>query len=325
MIKISVAIAAFNGSKYLSDQLASIAQQTILPDEVIICDDCSNDNTVEVAKSFERIAPFSLNIIKNDFNLGYVQNFGRALAACSGSLVFLCDQDDFWLPGKIESLIYYFESNPRAVLAIHDLEFCSMDLTPIGQTKIGRMSSGCNIERDYVVGMATVIRTEFLLLCLPIPDLPGVTHDRWLHDCALAVGGKIVVDEVLALYRRHAQNATASKAVNADFVTNKWSFLWERFKEPSRVKMLKEVPASPLASWLSRQRQVLIDKGYLDASRIDALIVQENLKTEVLRERNRLLQLPRWRRVVGVAKLLYTDGYKQFFSWKSALKDLLTL
>jgi len=322
---VSVAIATYNGARYIREQLVSIARQTVLPFELILCDDVSTDNTVEIAEQFSKDTSFAVKVFRNHANLGYAQNFNKALQLCSGDIVFLCDQDDVWLPIKIESVLKCFETHPRAVLVIHDLEFCSESLEPIGQTKLERISMGGNIQRDYVVGMATAIRGDFLRQCLPIPDQHGVSHDRWLHDCAFAVGGKFVFNEVLALYRRHSQNTTASKAVNVDFVTNKWTFLWERFKEPSRVKMLREFPPSPLASWLSRQRQLLIDEGFLDASRVDTLIAQESLKTEVLRERNRLLQLPRWRRIVGVVKLLYSGGYKQFFSWRSALKDLIAI
>lgn len=324
-INVSVAIATYNGERYIHEQLASIARQTVLPFELIICDDVSTDKTAEIAEQFAKDTSFTVKVVRNDVNLGYAQNFNKVLHLCSGDIVFLCDQDDVWLPNKIERVLRCFERQARAVLVIHDLEFCTESLEPIGQTKLERMSMGSNIQRDYVVGMATAIRGDFLRLCLPIPDQPGITHDRWLNDCALAVGGKFVFDEVLALYRRHAQNAAASKAVNVDFVTNKWTFLWARFKEPSQVKMLKEVPPSPLASWLYRQRHVLIDEGFLDASRVDTLIAQEILKIEVLRERSRLLQLPRWRRIFGVLKLFYSGGYKQFFSWRSALKDLMAI
>jgi len=87
--------------------------------------------------------------------------------------------------------------------------------------------------------------------------------------------------------------------------------------------MLQAVSPSPLGVWLARQRQVLIAKGYLDEVRLDALIARENFKTQVIRERNRLLQLPRLRRVWSVARLMCSGGYAKFFSWKSALKDLI--
>ena len=322
-MSISVALATFNGAQYLSEQLQSIAYQTILPNEVIICDDGSNDNTIEVAESFAKEVSFRVKIVQNSVNLGYAQNFNKALNLCTKKIVFLCDQDDYWLPNKIERVLLSFVKYPKAVLAIHDLDFCKEDLSPVGQTKIERMLLGQNIEKSYVVGMATAIKKDFLRLCLPIPNISGVTHDRWLHNCALAVDGKIIINEVLAMYRRHGENVTANTAVNLSLVLNKWTYLWARFKEPSRVKFLENVHQSPLASWLSEHRQVLLESGYLDESRLQLLIDQECLLNNVLNERNRLLQLARWRRVPAVFKLLYDGSYKSFFSWKSALKDLV--
>jgi len=321
--KVSVAIATYNGSKFLGEQLNSLVGQTCFPSEVVIADDGSTDDSVEIAEVFAGTAPFAVTVLRGERNLGLVRNFNKALSSCNGGIIFLCDQDDVWLPRKIERMLKVFAEHPNAVLAIHDLEFCREDLSLIGQTKIERIRSGQDVQRDYVVGMATAIRGEFLRLCLPIPDVPGVTHDQWLHDCALAVGGKVIVNEVLALYRRHSHNATASSAGNAGVVTNKWMSLWARFKEPSRVKMLRDVPPSPLGAWLARQRQILIEKGYLDEVRLDALIARENLRTEVVCERNRLLKLPRWRRVMSVARLICSGGYAKFFSWRSALKDLI--
>lgn len=320
---ISVVLACYNGERYLSAQLNSIRAQCMCPSEVIVSDDCSCDATLEVAENFSRSCSFFVSVLKGGENLGYSMNFNRALQICSGDFVFLCDQDDVWLPNKLERMLEIFTSRPDIVLAIHDLEFCDENLSPIGQTKIERMSAGQDIQQDYVVGMATAIRGDFLRLCLPIPDLPGVTHDRWLHDCALAVNGKLVVKEVLALYRRHGQNAAADRAVNAGFVTNKWTFLWERFKEPSRLKMQVYIPDSPLAEWLSRQREALIGGGYIDEARLESLIVGEILRVDVLRERHRLLQLPRWRRLSSIIRLLLSGGYMRFFSWKSAVKDLI--
>jgi glycosyltransferase involved in cell wall biosynthesis len=320
---VSVAIATYNGGAYLQEQLESIARQTVLPTEVVICDDASSDNTVAVIKEFASCAPFPVRLLVNEHNVGYTQNFNRALEECKSEIVFLCDQDDVWLPEKIERTLELFRNNPLVVLTIHDLAFCSKELIPVGQTKLERMSDGYEIMRDYVVGMATAVRRSFLQMCLPIPNQAGMAHDRWLHDCALAVEGKVIVEEVLAQYRRHNTNATAESAVNVGFMTNRWTFLWDRFREPSKIKLLPSIPDSPLSDWLSERRHELIMDGYLKSEDIDALIKRENEKTMVLRERNRLLQLSRWRRVVPVARLFCKGGYHKFFSWGSAVKDLV--
>lgn len=198
----SVAVASFNGESYIYDQLLSVQRQTNPPVEIVVFDDLSEDGTLSVVQRFAQESVVSVRLEQQKENVGYIRNFSSALSSCSGDVVFLCDQDDVWLPNKIERMLAVFASRPDIVLAIHDLEFCDENLSPIGQTKIGRMSTGQDIQRDYVVGMATAVRGDFLRLCLPIPDVPGVTHDKWLHDCALAVNGKLVVREVLALDRK---------------------------------------------------------------------------------------------------------------------------
>ena len=173
----SVALTTYNGERYLSEQLRSLAEQTVLPDELVVCDDVSTDNSIGVLKEFAEWAPFPVRILVNDTNLGYSQNFNRALSSVSGDYVFPCDQDDVWFPTKIEEMLEVLRGNPEVQVAIHDLEYCKSDLTPIGQTKIERMRESFDLQRSYVVGMATVIRRGFLDRCLPVPDAEGISFD----------------------------------------------------------------------------------------------------------------------------------------------------
>jgi len=316
-------MTTFNGVAHVKQQLESFKAQTRLPDEVIICDDGSTDETVEVSRQFGVNAPFSVNLHVNEHNLGYTKNFMSSLSLCTGDVIFLSDQDDVWLPNKIERVLEEFEKHPRAMLIIHDLEFCDEHLRPIGQTKIKRMTSGHNVYRDYVVGMATAIRGDFLRLCLPVPDVPGLAHDRWLHDCALAIQGKVVLEEPLALYRRHAGNATADTVVNSALINNKWAYFFARLNEPSLLKKTPPPSSSPLISWLSENRETLLARGYIDELTLQNRMARENRKMDVIRTRSQLLQRPRLLRVIGIAKLLLSCGYSEFFSWKSAIKDLL--
>ena len=95
-MKISIAMTAFNGAKYINEQLNSFASQTRLPDEVVVCDDISSDDTFEILDNFARSAPFKMIVVRNNKNLGYTKNFEKALSLCSGDLIFLSDQDDIW-------------------------------------------------------------------------------------------------------------------------------------------------------------------------------------------------------------------------------------
>src|SRR4051812_44291759 len=99
-LTISVAMGAYNGEAFIGEQLASIAGQSKLPIELVICDDASTDSTVNRIEEFARAAPFPIRTYRNEANLGVAGNFGRAIGLCNGDLIALSDQDDVWKPGK---------------------------------------------------------------------------------------------------------------------------------------------------------------------------------------------------------------------------------
>src|ERR1700761_4532631 len=100
--KISVALCTFNGELFLRQQLASIQQQTRLPDELLVCDDGSSDQTLTIVREFAASAPFPVKLFENEQNLGFAANFERAIRLCEGSLIALCDQDDIWYPTRLQ-------------------------------------------------------------------------------------------------------------------------------------------------------------------------------------------------------------------------------
>lgn len=112
-MKISVALACYNGEKYIIDQLHSIMEQTRQVDEVIINDDCSPDKTAELVKNFiskNNLKSWRIKI--NDKNLGFAENFRNAIDQCTGDVIFLCDQDDIWISNRVEVMMSIMELNP---------------------------------------------------------------------------------------------------------------------------------------------------------------------------------------------------------------------
>ena len=97
-MKISVAMCTFNGSRYLEEQLGSVAQQSLSPFELVVCDDGSTDATVEIVHRFALRSPFPVYLHQNVTNLGSTRNFEQAIQLCRGEAIALCDQDDYWLP-----------------------------------------------------------------------------------------------------------------------------------------------------------------------------------------------------------------------------------
>ena len=99
---ISVAMCTYNGEKYIQEQLESIIYQSVPPDEIVICDDCSNDATLEIVKDILNSYDGIVQLVSNKHNLGYRKNFEKAISLCHGDIIFLSDQDDVWSSNKIE-------------------------------------------------------------------------------------------------------------------------------------------------------------------------------------------------------------------------------
>ena len=117
-------MCTYNGAGFLQQQLDSLVNQTRKPDEIIICDDCSKDQSVAIAQYFAKQHPdITIRVVQNPQNLGYVKNFEKAISLCTQDIIFLCDQDDLWQPEKIENMVAVFDAEPAVGLVLHD--FCS--------------------------------------------------------------------------------------------------------------------------------------------------------------------------------------------------------
>ncbi|WP_318582283.1 glycosyltransferase [Bacillus paranthracis] len=111
---ISIIMATYNGSHYLKEQLESIANQTIKPEEIVIVDDCSADNTIEIIENFKRNnKDFSIKLILNEKNMGPAISFAKGVLESKGDFIFFCDQDDIWFENKIEEVLTIFKNNPK--------------------------------------------------------------------------------------------------------------------------------------------------------------------------------------------------------------------
>ena len=113
-MRISVAMTTYNGEKFVEKQMLSILNQSQTPDEVIIFDDCSTDNTHSIIQQF--ITSHGLNnwiLQSNKKNTGYIQNFYNAIQACSGDVIFLCDQDDSWEIEKVKTMVQILSEHPE--------------------------------------------------------------------------------------------------------------------------------------------------------------------------------------------------------------------
>ena len=120
-MKTSVALCTFNGEKFLQEQLSSILLQSVSVNEIVVCDDGSTDQTIEILKNYQGKFPKLFRIYRNEKNLGYVLNFEKAMSLCSGDIIFLCDQDDLWEKNKVEVVLEHFKTNKKINVLCHNI------------------------------------------------------------------------------------------------------------------------------------------------------------------------------------------------------------
>ncbi len=227
--KISIAMAAYNGERFIREQLESFALQTRLPDELVVSDDASTDRTVEIVRQFTVRAPFPVRVVMNERNLGMTKNFERAISECTGDIIFTSDWDDVWYREKIRTMEEAFERWPTAGLAVSKLDFVDADLRPIKlrlrwflrELAYRPWSSRKSFARGksfnhYFLpqGCTMAFRSKFKDLVLPLPDHAdferrGGTWDFFIGWCICASGaGAVLIPEALMAYRRHPKALT---------------------------------------------------------------------------------------------------------------------
>ena len=210
-MQISVALCTFNGARYLAQQLESIAAQSFLPCELVVCDDGSHDRTVEILQGFVSRAPFPVHVCVNEFRLGVVANFHKAIQLCKGDLFAFSDQDDVWLPHKLESAERLIRESvdPPTTLYCSRLKYVHSALEDIAissfPAQIGFHNAAVeNIATGCSVVFGAEIRRRFL--CAAPENM--IMHDWWAYLIATAYGEVVFDPEPGVLYRQHGQNVT---------------------------------------------------------------------------------------------------------------------
>lgn len=204
---ISVCIATFNGEKFIPEQLNSILPQLNDEDEIIISDDSSTDNTINIIKSYK---DNRIKILSNNKFHSPVLNFENAIKQAKGEFIFLCDQDDVWLPNKIMVMKEYLK---KYTLVVSDCNIVDTNLNIIEKSffKLNKSYPGFwkNLYRNSYIGCCMAFRKEILAHILPFPhNIP--MHDIWIGLLAELNGNVHFIDEPLMLYRRHGNNASFS-------------------------------------------------------------------------------------------------------------------
>jgi glycosyltransferase involved in cell wall biosynthesis len=217
-LSLSIALATYNGERYLAEQLDSITRQTRLPDELVISDDASVDTTRAIVLDFARHASFPVRLLINSERLGSTRNFEVAISACDGDIIFLCDQDDVWYPDKIALIEKRFMDDPGVGVVFTDADVVDQNLHPLGlclweavrfrppeQIQVEAGDAFSVLLRRYVVTGATMaFRSRYRDLLLPIPDI--WVHDAWIAMLMGATSNLAALPTPLIAYRQHGAN-----------------------------------------------------------------------------------------------------------------------
>jgi glycosyltransferase involved in cell wall biosynthesis len=331
-IRISAAMATYNGAKYLGAQLASLAAQEHLLTELIVCDDGSSDTTVALLRTFAETAPFPVHIYENERNLGYSENFLKAAKLCMGDWVAFCDQDDVWLPNKLSDAADAIERHRDASLILQNSSLCNEDLTKLGRLfpasiKVGRHGEGSQYGFWVWPGFLKTIKGSLLHELdnsqRPPNYFPGhgvQSHDKWTCMVANAIGGIVVLDRPAALYRRHdaaltgqyLEQTASERIAKAMFVgADHYAFLSTVAKSTAQY-LAQMADACNRKEWSIKLREAA--RGFLRIAQI-----QKN--------RASLYCAPSFiGRVKNFLSILIHGGYVGpaliAMGWKSAAKDL---
>ena len=217
-MKSSICMTSYNGSKYIKEQIDSILSQIDNEDEIIICDDSSTDNTVEVINN---IVDGRIKLFINKNNIGVLNNYANCLSKASNELIFLSDQDDIWNCDKVAKIKDKFNENPDVTLVLTNAMIIDGENNII-QTSFLNLNNGKsngviraleNIVKNKYLGGAIAFKRSELRYILPFVDrLP--MHDMWIGILNDIYGKTYYIDEALIQYRRHDSNVSPYKHKN---------------------------------------------------------------------------------------------------------------
>jgi len=215
-MRISIAMCTYNGQQFLQRQLDSFAAQTFPPQELVVCDDGSTDDTLAIVARFAERAQFPVRIFRNSHNLGPAKNFEQAINLCGGDLIALSDQDDEWYPGKLAEFQRFFERFPEAIVAFSDADLIDEHSVPL-QKKLWRSVRFSDpnptphmdasifavlLKLNHIATGATMVfRSQFRHQFIPIPG--SWLHDAWIIWLAASCGCAGLVPKAQMCYRVH--------------------------------------------------------------------------------------------------------------------------
>ncbi|WP_050008140.1 glycosyltransferase [Butyrivibrio sp. WCE2006] len=220
---ISVAMATYNGEKYILEQLNSILDQSLPVDEIIIRDDISSDKTADIIKKFiqDNGLDEKIDFAVNDKNLGYASNFMGAVRQTKGDYIFFCDQDDIWVNDRVEKMVEALKNTPDALMIGSEFEpfKCSDDAPDVPRWELAKFKNDGELEKLQFNSENIFIGCQGCTMALKRSFLDrideywyeGWAHDEFVWKLALSLDGLYFLHKVTLKRRLHSSNVTLHK------------------------------------------------------------------------------------------------------------------
>lgn len=305
---ISVVLSSYNGEKFITEQLASILNQTVKPDEVIICDDCSKDNTAGIVRSF--IADNKLSgwhFVQNKENIGYCLNFYNGIQKAKGDIIFLSDQDDIWEKEKVSTMLSVMENNPDiyslasrySVIDEFGEEINNSKITYLGSKfdgSIENVSVDSLIGCSYIRGFSMCFRSNIKPYLKPIDLKSMLSHDWYINMLAAMFSKSCILNTKLCRYRYHHNNTSLSVLDRKTLIGN------------------ANVRKSGLAESITAHEYLLSLNKLTDRE-------QKAFKKQIACEKQRLKFLETKNILIWFSLIKYLGSYKRYYkSFKGAIR-----
>lgn len=318
-LTISVAMCTRNGGRFVGAQLESILAQSITPQQIVISDDDSSDDTREIIEAIVASRPdIAFTVLSNSPPLGITANFERAVLATTSDLIALSDQDDLWTVDRLAVMLARFEADTELSLLFSDARLIDDVDSPIGSTLFEalevtraevadiRMGRGYErlLRRNLATGATTVFRRGTLSAAVPFPA--SWVHDEWIAILAAALGKIDVIEEQLVDYRQHGENAIGAARPT----------LSEKMSRLSASRSARNARLVARAKDLVDRLATIPDlqPGLLETAR-------RKLRHESMRA---CLPAARWRRLVPVLRAVLHGDYRAYSRGKrDILRDLV--
>lgn len=287
---VTILLATYNGGKYLRKQLDSLLDQTFADIQIVIRDDCSTDSTRKIISEYQKNYPNKINFINSDNPSGSAMNNFFSLMKTEGlrgDYFMLCDQDDLWLPNKIETTLNALTEieaeNPGKPVLVHtDLVVADGDLRQIAPSFVRyqnlrpqRASLNYLLVQNNITGCTAMFNRTLLELARELPDTRGIMmHDWWLGLIASSLGKVAFIDSPAILYRQHGGNEVgAINVFSRAYFLKQLRRLFNPSSGPLEASIQAEIFADAFGDRLSDSQREMVNifAHLMELDRIDRL------------------------------------------------------